>query len=180
MATDKHLISVAEFKILARPTSVHIDDNEVLAYVREAEDVSVKPLIGIDTFTTLVEAISAATLSEELQILFEGGTYTPACDCAETKECAGLKRAVAYLAYARMIAANGGMVSRTGYYQHDDSYSSRVQDGERNNARREVQNMADYYLGTCADYWATQQSCCGHKAVRGGNVRLKSIGYISE
>lgn len=180
---QNNLISLAEFKTLARPASVHMDESEVLAFVREAEDLHIKPLIGIDTYTKLVSAaVPAQELPAEMQTLLLGGTYTPASGCGDgDKECYGLKRAVAYLAYARMIAANGGMVTRTGYYQNDDDYASRMDDKNRANARRDVQNMADFYLGSCADYWATiSQSCCTRKAVRGSLVRIKSIGYISE
>lgn len=179
---QNNLISLAEFQTLARPASVHMDESEVLAFVREAEDLNIKPLIGINTYTTLVEAaVPAQSLTPELQTLLLGGKYTPTSGCGGEKECFGLKRAVAYLAYARMIAANGGMVTRTGYYQHDDDYASRMDDKNRANARRDVQNMADFYLASCADYWATiSQSCSGRKAVRGSLVRIKSIGHISE
>lgn len=176
---DNHLISVAEFKQLARPASVHIDESEVLAYIREAEDINIKPAIGITLFDKLADAVSDSDLNADELILFKGGTYND--DCDKAKECAGLKRAVAYLAYARMIAANGGMVTRTGYYQHDDDYASRVDDKNRANARRDVQNMADYYLGSCIEYYAMMMDgCCKRASHRGGNVRIKSIGHYTE
>ena len=178
---DNHLISVAEFKQLARPASVHIEESEVLAYIREAEDINVKPAVGVTLFDKLAEATTDAALTAEELILFKGGAYTPECGCDNVKECAGLKRAVAYLAYARMIAANGGIVTRTGFYQHDDDYATRMDDKNRANARRDVQNMADYYLGSCLDYLAVMQGgCCHGKGHRGGNVRIKSIGHYTE
>lgn len=173
-----NLISLAEFKQLARPASVHMDENEVLAYVRESEDLNVKPLIGVTLYNTLVNAAYESDLTSEQNILFKGGTYTN--DCGQTKECAGLKRAVAYLAYARMIAANGGMVTRTGYYAHDDDYATRVDDNNRANAKREVQNMGDFYLGSCAEYYGYITDTCTRRKVRNGNLRIKSIGKISE
>lgn len=179
---DNHLISVAEFKLLARPTSVHIDELEVEAYIREAEDIKIKPAIGITLYDKFVNADTPTSLTEQEKILFKGGTYACDCGCVTKKECAGLKRAVAYLAYARMVAANGGMVTRTGYYQHDDDYASRVDDKNRANARRDVQNMADYYLGSCLEYLPIMQgtSCMETRAQRGGNVRIKSIGHYTE
>lgn len=172
---------MAEFKQLARPTSVHIDEQEVEAYIREAEDIKIKPAIGVTLFNKLADATTDAALTAEELILFKGGAYTSPCGCDTDKECAGLKRAVAYLAYARMIAANGGIVTRTGYYQHDDSYASRVDDKNRANARRDVQNMADYYLGSCIEYLPMLQGAsCKARAHRGGNVRIKSIGYYTE
>ncbi|MBR1801014.1 MAG: hypothetical protein IJ767_05900 [Bacteroidaceae bacterium] len=187
---ERHLISLDEFKVLARPASVHIDEGEVMAFVREAEDLYVKPLIGIDTFTTLAETqVPENELTEPLRTLYLGGTWTKgsgagaakeACGCGEMQECAGLKRAVAYLAYARMVAADGGMLTRTGYYQHDDSYASRMDDKNRANARRDVQNMADFYLGQCVELWNNGKGCSRGKTPRGTLVRIKSVGKLTE
>ena len=178
MDKNKHLISLDEFLQLARPASKHIDKDEVEAYIREAEDLHIVPLIGVELFGVLVSASLSSELDDNQKTLLRGGVYDDGCGCAK-KPCAGLKRAVAYLAYARMVAANGGIVTRTGYMAHDDTYSSRVDDKNRANARRDVQNMADYYLGQCVEFYNVTYgaSCCGGNGHRGTLVRIKSIGY---
>lgn len=175
---EKHIISTDEFLQLARPASKHLDKDEVDAYVREVEDMEVVPLIGIALFHTLTEAVSLAELTDEERILFAGGEYTAdGCSCGDTKVCAGLKRAVAYLAYAKMLAANGGIITRTGYMQHNDTYASRMDDTNKANARRDVQNMADYYFGQCVEYYKHMTGeCCKGQGHRGTLVRIKSIG----
>ena len=173
---DKHIISVDEFLQLARPTSKHIDQDDVIAYVREVEDRDVIPLIGYELYTTFVDAVRDSEIPEAERILFIGGTYTGDCGC-NPKVCAGLKKAVAYMAYAKLVAANGGIVTRSGYMQHDDTYATRMDDKNRANARRDVQNMAEFYFGQCVEYFNhLNGSCCKGNAPRGGLVKIKSIG----
>lgn len=176
---EKHLISADEFLQLARPASKHLDEDEIKAYVREVEDKDIIPIIGVELYNTFINAVTDSALTEEEKILFKGGAYVPtgSCDCAPYKICAGLKRAVAYLAYAKFIAANGGIVTRSGYMQHDDTYATRMDDKNRANQRRDVQNMAEYYLGQCVEYYnQISGNCCAANAPRGGLVRVKSIG----
>lgn len=176
---EQHLITLDEFLQLTRPTSKHLDETEVIAFVREVEDLHIIPLIGTELYNTLVTAVLDSDLTAEQRILFKGGTWSSSCGCNTDKVCAGLKRAVAYLAYARMVAVNGGIVTRTGYYQHNDTYADRTDDKNRANARRDVQNMAEFYLGQCVEYYNyITDACCGSNAPRQTLVRIKSVGRI--
>ena len=47
---ERYLISFAEFQQLARPTSVHLDEAEVYAFIREEQDVYIIPAIGYELF----------------------------------------------------------------------------------------------------------------------------------
>ena len=40
------IITVEQFRELARPTSIHLDESEVDIYIREAEDASIIPAVG--------------------------------------------------------------------------------------------------------------------------------------
>ena len=45
-----HLITVGQCLALARPTSVHLDEDEVQAYITECEDMHIIPAIGFANF----------------------------------------------------------------------------------------------------------------------------------
>ena len=49
----KHLITVGQCLALARPTSVHLDEDEVQAYITECEDMHIIPAIGFANFPRL-------------------------------------------------------------------------------------------------------------------------------
>ena len=67
---SKHLLTGDQFKELARPTSLHVDDKEINAYVRECEDVHIIPAIGYARFKQLTES---EDLSDADKVLLEGG-----------------------------------------------------------------------------------------------------------
>ena len=69
---DKHLITVDEFKELGRPTSKHLDDDEVTSFISECEDMNIMPAIGLDMYE---ELSGGGELSEEAKILLNGGKW---------------------------------------------------------------------------------------------------------
>ena len=101
---SKHLLTGGQFKELARPTSLHVDDAEINAYVRECEDVHIIPAIGYARFKQLTES---EDLSDADKVLLEGGEWVQKverCECrAEEGErlqyCKGLRCALAYFVY---------------------------------------------------------------------------------
>ena len=65
---NKHILTVEEFKELARPTSKHVDEDEVIAFVRECEDIHIIPAVGLEKYQALLEE----SISEPDKILLEG------------------------------------------------------------------------------------------------------------
>lgn len=173
MTENKHLITVDQFKKLARPTSRHIDDVEVLQFIRECEDVFIIPAIGLRTFKRLFDA----DLRADDITLLEGGEYTDNCDVL--RKCAGLQRTLAYFVYAKMIMSDGGLLTRTGMMQHNDSYASRGNDKNRVRRYDEVMNIAEAYLSSCVAFRRNHEgNCCGRNegSVRGTRLVVHSIG----
>ena len=50
MSDTQHMITPQEFATLARPCSRHLDDDEVMAYVAECEQLYIIPAIGYGNF----------------------------------------------------------------------------------------------------------------------------------
>ena len=55
MGKRKQLITADQFRELARPTSTHLDEDEVNAYIRECEDANIIPAIGYERFKAATE-----------------------------------------------------------------------------------------------------------------------------
>ena len=121
---NKHILTVEEFKELARPTSKHVDEDEVIAFVRECEDIHIIPAVGLEKYQALLEE----SISEPDKILLEGGIYEKD---GKKEKCAGLKTALAYFVYAKMAMADGSIMTRSGMVQHNDSYAERTDDKNR-------------------------------------------------
>ena len=167
---DKHLITAEEFQELARPVSVHIDEDEVMAYVRESEDINIIPAIGYEECQVLA---SSEELTAEDEVLLSGGEWTG--KDGKKHYCNGLKMATAYFAYARMSRSDGAIIARTGFMSHNDEYASHIADVEKRKRYNDIMEVAEQYLSGCLAYW---KSIKGDevKPVRGSRARIHVIG----
>lgn len=165
---NKHILTVDEFRELARPTSKHIDVEEVLTFIRECEDMFIIPGIGLSRFKRLL----GDSLSGDDKILLSGGEYK---DKKNTLyKCSGLKLALSYFVYAKMTMADGGMLTRTGMMQHNDSYASREEDKNKVRRYNEAMNVAESYLNSCLAYIKSKEKDIN--PVRGTRLRVHAIG----
>ena len=167
---DKHIITAEEFKELARPVSVHIDEEEVQAYIREGEDMYIIPALG---YSVCKKLVSNEELSEQETILLSGGEWTDAN--GNEHYCNGLKMTTAYFAYARMSRSDGSIIARTGFMAHNDEYSSHIESTEKRKRYKEIMEVAEKYLSDVLMYW---KSVKGEKVqmVRGSRARIHAIG----
>ena len=174
---NNHILTVEEFKELARPTSKHVDEKEVMAFVRECEDMNIIPAIGLDDF----EALCGDELTDEQKILLDGGSWVQKVDggCGGQnglrKRCSGLKTALAYFVYAKMIQSDGGIVTRTGIMRHNDGHASHTDDKNRVRRYNDVMNVAEEYLTGCLMYWRSVKGEAVRQ-VRGSRVHVHAIG----
>lgn len=171
----EHLLTVEEFRSLARPTSKHIDEEEVCSFIRECEDMTIIPAIGYDTY----EKLLSDDLSDEEKVLLDGGTWVQGivgrCNGQNglRRKCSGLKTALSYFVYAKMIQSDGSIVTRTGAMRHNDEYASHIED--KKGRYNEVMNVAEEYLSGCLQYWKSVKSEDVHP-VRGSRVHIHAIG----
>lgn len=166
---NEHLITVERFKELARPTSKHIDDGEVQTFIRECEDIYIIPAIGLARFKALQE-----DEQEPKNItLLDGGEFTD--KGGGLKKCSGLRLALSYYVYAKMVMSDGGLLTRTGLMQHNDSYASREDDKNRVRMYNDAMEVAETYLGSCLAYLKGVEGE-SVKPVRGTRLRIHAIG----
>lgn len=180
----KRIITVEQFRELARPTSIHLDESEVDVYVREAEDASIIPAIGFDVFqwlTSETEERPAAAGTADKTILLDGGSYEDtgrdnyAQEIKFKRWCGGLRRATAYFAYARMQRADGNIITRAGAMTHNEDYGQHTGDPKLRQYNDAV-DMGERYLAEAMYYIKINTKGAAPRPVRGKRATIKAIG----
>lgn len=181
----KQLITVEQFRALARPTSMHLDQDEVNAYIRECEDSNVIPAIGWERFKAATgqgdwgNSVNADFVPD---VFLDGGEYEveAVCDCQgetkETKYTSGLRKALAYFVYARLLRADGTIVSRAGGMRHSGGFSDHVKDVSGNNQYDDAMDMAQAYLTDALLYLKNCTKQGEVKQPADNRVRIHAIG----
>ena len=183
--TRKQLITVDQFRELARPTSTHLDEYEVNAYIRECEDANIIPAIGWKRFKAATEQGEwGDSVLTDLQpsVFLDGGEYTTKkegdCSQDETKVqkyTSGIRKALAYFTYARLFRADGTIVSRSGAMRHRDDYSDHVDDSSLKQYN-DIMGMAESYLSDALLYLKATTKAGEVKPHRSTRVRIHAIG----
>jgi hypothetical protein len=182
----KHLITPAEFAELARPVSIHLDDNEVQAFINECEQMYIIPAVGYGNFKAAVtDTTWDSTIDDTFKpaTVINGGEWTltrgHACQCdtaeKELQYCVGLKTTLAYFVYAKMARADGAIYSRSGFMQHDDQYAHHVDDSKLKQYN-DVMTIAETYLGDCMRYIKYHTVDKVIKPVHSTRARIHAIG----
>lgn len=141
MSTQTTLITPNEISSLAR--EVFIDDSKATRFIDEAEDMDVRPALGDKMLQYIRENSSGLT------DLLNGTTYTYK---GQTYTFSGLKKAIAYYAYARLIVGGDVEVTRSGMRSRDSDYSHQVPMEERQQVSRECSAIADHHMNQLLDY----------------------------
>ena len=146
-----YLIDYNEVFELTRKMSVHIDKDKIDAFIREAENMDLKPVMG-DALLYAVKADSNAFAP-----LLNGGTYkTPS---GEIKTFEGLKSALAYFTFARFVRNGDGNVTRSGFMVKDNEHSARASESEKERTYNDAKSIAERYLSECMDFVRHDEDC---------------------
>lgn len=142
------LLTSDEVSTLARIVSMHVDSDKIDIYIRESENIDIKPALGDALFIDLHDH------PEKYELLLEGGKYEDECG---VHTLVGLKSALAYYAYARLVKNGDGNVTRFGYVNKADEYSSRPDTKERVMAYNDAFSVADSYMKECLMYLSSHK-----------------------
>nr|DAF21327.1 MAG TPA: Protein of unknown function (DUF357) [Caudoviricetes sp.] len=183
--TRKQLITVGQFRELARPTSAHLDEDEANAYIRECEDTNIIPAIGWERFKAATgqgEWGDSVLPDFQPSVFLDGGEYTTKKgDCSQGKTkvqkyTSGIRKALAYFTYARFFRADGTIISRAGVMRHRDDYSDHVQDVSSNKQYNDILDMAERYLSDALEYLKAFTPKGEVKPQRGTRAHIHAIG----
>lgn len=116
----EHLINKTEISTLARPISGNIADGRVDGYITEAEMSIIKPAIGDALY---LELLDSSAPSDAQKLLLDGGKYDVD---GKIKVLNGLKVAVAYYVYAKLVKNNSINVTSASVVQKLGDHSTAI------------------------------------------------------
>ncbi|MDR2087117.1 MAG: hypothetical protein LBP72_08070 [Dysgonamonadaceae bacterium] len=153
---ENHLTTPDNIKQNTRPVSSNLDNNRIEIYIEEAEQINIKPRIGDALFIDLLEYVLSedkTAFPAEYETLLNGGEYlTTLCGETRKKTFKGLLSALNYYVYARLVKHNDSNVTRFGFVQKDDEYSSRHDLKIKLAEEKDALTVADIYIADCIQY----------------------------
>lgn len=193
------IIDVDYIRHNVRDIAANIDADRLRNFIREAENIDIRPVIGVDVWRRLseygpVQIDNEGTLlldekghpilvnttyavSDEEAKLLLGGYYTSDCGCEEYFE--GLLLALGYFAYARLVREQSLNVTAYGVVIKEGELSSPADTRAIAAAALNAQNIAEAYLGNTLKYWRTVQNkgCCGEAQMPKRMRKFIPIGH---
>ena len=139
-----YLITADEVGKLTRGMSDHVAGDKVEAYIRESENMDVRPALGDALFLDIKKN------PDKYGALLNGGEYKSGC--GGVRMMVGLKSALAYYSYARLVKNGDGNVTRFGYVNKDYEYSERPEFKEKLQAYNDAFDVASRYMKECMDF----------------------------
>lgn len=137
--------------------------------IEEAQMLDIKPAVGDTVYMRLFNAAD-----KDAALLFNGGVYTVG---NETRVFAGLRKALLYYAYARIVRASGGVVTRFDYVRKTDAYSDSAPEASRTQAYQEAFSIADGYKADALRFMRDSDKFNCFGTLRNNRLRIKKIGY---
>lgn len=161
------LISREDIDSECRPCNAQ--DALVDRCIEEAQNLDIIPAIGADWWLRVLDRDDDAVAS----LLWDGGIYTDTCGNARI--FAGLRKALLYYAYGRIVRASLGVVTRFGFQIKADQYSDEATPEQKMQAYNEAFATADGYKAQCLAFLNTSDTCCKRKIVN-NRLSIKKIG----
>lgn len=152
-----------------RPTSA--DEALVDRCIEEAQNLDIIPAIGADWWLRVLDRDEDAVAT----LLWQGGIYKDTC--GEAHIFAGLRKALLYYAYARLVRSQGGVSTRFDFVVKADQYSDSADLQAKTQAYNEAFSIADGYKAQALAYLNTSEACCKRKKIVNNRLSIKKIGY---
>lgn len=141
---QQYLITTDELRSLTRDMSQHVDKTRIEVYIRESENIDIKSALGDALFLDVKE------YPDKYNDLLYGCVYENRCGTKKT--FSGLRIALAYYTYARIVKNGDSNVTRYGLVNKDSEYSSRPDIKEKILAYNDAFSVANMYLKECVAY----------------------------
>ena len=165
---NKLLITREDIDRECRPCNAQ--DALVDRCIEEAQNLDIIPAIGADWWLRVLDRNDDAVA----QLLWEGGIYQDTCGNAHI--FAGLRKALLYYAYGRIVRSSGGVATRFDFVVKADQYSDSADLQAKVQAYNEAFANADTYKAQCLAYLNTSETCCKRKMIN-NRLSVKKIGH---
>lgn len=137
--------------------------------IEEAQNIDIIPTIGADWWLRILNRDEDAVAT----MLWEGGIYKDTCGQAHI--FAGLRKALLYYSYARVVRSSGGVSTRFDFVVKADQYSDSADLKAKVQAYNEAFATADSYKAQALAYLNTSEVCCKRK-ITNNRLSVKKIG----
>lgn len=137
--------------------------------IEEAQNLDIIPAIGADWWMRVLNRDDDAVAA----LLWEGGIYKD--NCGNSHIFAGLRKALLYYSYARVVRSSGGVSTRFDFVVKADQYSDSADLKAKVQAYNEAFATADGYKAQALAYLNTSEVCCKRKIVN-NRLSVKKIG----
>ena len=160
------LVTRAEIDAECRPCAAQ--DALVDRCVEEAQNLDIIPSIGAEWWLRVLDRDNDTAA----MTLWNGGIYTDAC--GNRQIFAGLRKALLYYAYGRIVRASVGVSTRFGFQVKADQYSDSADAKDRVQAYNEAFATADGYKAQALAYISDCNQC--RREIRNNRLQVKKIG----
>ena len=137
--------------------------------IEEAQKLDIIPAIGADWWLRILNREDDADARQ----LWDGGIYTDTCN--QSHIFAGLRKALLYYAYARVVRSSGGVSTRFDFVVKADQYSDSADLKAKVQAYNEAFATADGYKAQALAYLNTIAKCCKRR-ITNNRLSVKKIG----
>lgn len=138
--------------------------------IEEAQNLDIIPAVGAEWWLRLLDRND----DEQAITLWEGGVYEDVC--GEQHIFAGLRKALLYYAYGRVVRSSGGVATRYDFVVKADQYSDSADIKAKAQAYNEAFATADGYKAQALAYLASV-AACAKRVIRNNRLSVKKIGY---
>lgn len=138
-----NLTTAAQIRLLCRPITTNFKDTVIETYIPEAEQIDIKPVLGEQMYIDLSEAQTGTTLTDNQILILDGGVYTIG---TRKYVFSGLKKAIAYFVYARLIRNIDNNLTSFGFVNKELNESSRPELKEKLNAANDAMATGNIYM----------------------------------
>lgn len=146
------LTDVESVKTTVRPMSKHIDVEKILVYIDESQQQDIKNALGDSLFIDLLRYVNqeeGESTNDVYDNLLHGGIYKNAND---EFIFSGLKKALNYFVYARLVKHGDRNLSRVGLMQDQSEYSSHAELKEKQEEYKDAFSVAEELMNDCLRY----------------------------
>jgi len=139
--------------------------------IEEAQNLDIIPAIGAEWWLRVLDRRNDSVAKQ----LWDGGLYEDNKGCKRI--FAGLKKALLYYSYARIVRNSGGVSTRFDFVVKADQYSDSADLQAKVQAYNEAFATADGYKAQCLLFINEGCVCGSGKKLVNNRLKVKKIGY---
>ena len=149
-----HIITEEQLRKLGRPIGKNVDSTKLEAFITEAEQLHIKPIIGDTLFLRILTELDQGSIRDKnILLLLDGGNYNSKdygkSDSDDIHCFMGLRESLSYYVYAKYVMSGDIESTRFGIGVKENEYSSHVSDKSRSTLYNGIIEIAKGYLDEC-------------------------------